>query len=177
MTKNDVFARPFVGPLVYVDNINADHQTSLFVFLSLPAEPPPMHMSFEHTENHWASMDTFKKFIAQVASAVQEHLGAPGPWLLLLDLAPIHISRELIKELKDANPGMSMVFIPAGSISVCQPLDRSWFRSFKFQNKSARNICGSCCRTSSRMRRNYWSTSKAATSSAAPSSDRNNCSH
>ena len=97
---------------------------------SLPRDDPPDGVSLAFTENHWASTETLRSFIAQIQQALFAVYGE-GPWVLLMDGAPIHTSAESRDMYSLDFPLMQVLFLEAGSTMVTQPLDLAYFRSLK----------------------------------------------
>eukprot|EP00971_Amphidinium_carterae_P152924 3031770-Amphidinium_carterae.1 len=52
-------------------------------------------------------------------------------YVVVLDLAPVHVSQDFLARFAGEHPSGHLVFMPARMTSVCQPLDIACMRSFK----------------------------------------------
>lgn len=98
---------------------------------SLPSCPHGSTTLLSHTHNHWCTVGSLKEFV----SFLDGHLAEDGvegtPWLLVLDLCPVHISKEFRKWVFEEKAHIKLVFIAGGKTCVAQPLDIAFMRPFK----------------------------------------------
>ena len=57
--------------------------------------------------------------------------GTREPWLLLLDVCPIHVSKQYRSMMRDKYEHVRLAFVPPGTTCVAQPLDVAMMRLFK----------------------------------------------
>lgn len=93
---------------------------------SLPSGPVPHNVRVTCTPNHWATTETME----WLDSKMNPH-GEQTPWVLVLDVAPVHVSTEFRRMCEEVFPWVKRVYIPPNLTHKLQPLDRAYMFSFK----------------------------------------------
>jgi hypothetical protein len=97
---------------------------------SLPQTPLPFGMEATVTENHWIDIPSMRKLLLQMDAHLNPHQER-AKWLLLLDVAPVHVSAAF-KQLRDEEfPWILLIFVAPNMTATSQPLDRSYMFAFK----------------------------------------------
>ena len=99
---------------------------------SHPVAAVPGNMTVTHTENHWSSAGTMLELVGFLDSKINatEH-DAELPWVLGLDVAPVHVSKEFRAALAEQYPWVKTPYIKPRQTFCAQPLDLTYMRSFK----------------------------------------------
>jgi hypothetical protein len=98
----------------------------------LPAGAVPESMTLTYTENHWSSTKTMLELAAFVDGKINATADdAERPWVMGLDVAPVHVSKEFRKALSDEYPWVRTPYVKPRQTFSTQPLDLTYMRSFK----------------------------------------------
>eukprot|EP00971_Amphidinium_carterae_P050255 990258-Amphidinium_carterae.1 len=73
----------------------------------------------------------------EISMFMEQRDGGNYDWVLVLDCAPVHCSREFVDAVSTYFPMCHLVFVQAGTTSFNQPLDIAFMRSFKGQIQKA----------------------------------------
>ena len=108
---------PAFAQLIYTGKTAASH----------PVAPSPAHILVDHTDTHWQSTETLLRLLGWL----EQQIGSQEPWGLLLDVAPVHVAEAFVSAAKEQFPQCQLIFVRAGTTSICQPCDISYIRAFK----------------------------------------------
>ena len=72
-----------------------------------------------------------------VIRRLNQHYGSDTPWLLLLDLCPLHVSLTFRTWLQDEFPHIQLAYVEGDTTGICQPLDLHFMRPFKLSLRAA----------------------------------------
>ncbi|RMX51872.1 hypothetical protein pdam_00025406 [Pocillopora damicornis] len=89
---------------------------------------PKTQLQVLRRKSAWVTSDLMIAILQEVAKALEPFLHQFRP-VLLLDGAPAHVSEAVMRAARKLN--ISLVYIPCGATSLCQPLDVYAFSSFK----------------------------------------------
>ena len=103
--------------LIYTGKTAASH----------PVAPSPAHILVDHTDTHWQSAETLLRLLGWL----EQQIGSAEPWGLLLDVAPVRVAEAFVSAAKEQFPQCQLIFVRAGTTSICQPCDVSYVRAFK----------------------------------------------
>ena len=84
------------------------------------------YMQVTYTESPLQTAQSYQDFVNFIDESMQQTGQPPCQWLLVIDLARVHVSKEV--ELPEH---CHQLFFPPGSTGYLQPLDVVIFRSFK----------------------------------------------
>ena len=98
-----------------------------------PQGPCGPGLTCTHSPNHWSNFDTMKELLVQLDEFLCGSPSSKEPWVLLLDLCPIHISVGFRTFVKEEYPHVQLCFVAAGTTGFCQPLDIAAMRPFKLK--------------------------------------------
>ena len=94
-----------------------------------------VHVTF--SDNHWSSQETMQQYVEHVVlpyasrCIVQHELRSDAHVLLVLDVWSVHKSEEFRAYLRDKQPRVHLVFVPANCTSRLQVADVALQRPFK----------------------------------------------
>ena len=88
------------------------------------AEPLAIHC---HSETHWQIEATLTEMILKIRDMLFEKKG-PGLWLLVLDVAPVHVASATVEAIKEKCEYVRLAFPPPGTTAITQPADKCYSR-------------------------------------------------
>ena len=97
---------------------------------SLPTCEIPANIKVTVSENHWSTLATMDEVMGDI-DHIMNPAGTREPWLLLLDVCPIHVSKQYRSMVRDRYEHVRLAFVPPGTTCVAQPLDVGMMRLFK----------------------------------------------
>ena len=89
---------------------------------------PPTRLQLLRRKSSWVTTDCMIRILADVREALQPWLPMVKP-ILVLDTASPHLPKRLMSFAK--RKGFQLLFVPASSTGLLQPLDTSAFSAFK----------------------------------------------
>lgn len=89
---------------------------------------PPTRLRLLRRKSSWVTTDCMIRILADVREALQPWLPMVKP-ILVLDTASPHLPKRLMSFAK--RKGFQLLFVPASSTGLLQPLDTSAFSAFK----------------------------------------------
>ena len=97
---------------------------------SLPTCEIPSNIKLTVSENHWSTLATMDQVMGDI-DHIMNPAGTREPLLLLLDVRPIHVSKQYRSMVRDKYEHVRLAFVPPGTTCVAQPLDVAMMRLFK----------------------------------------------
>ena len=97
---------------------------------SLPTCEIPSNIKVTVSENNWSTLATMDQVMGDI-DHIMNPAGTREPWLLLLDVCPIHVSKQYRSMVRDKYEHVRLAFVPPGTTRVAQPLDVAMMRLFK----------------------------------------------
>ena len=94
-----------------------------------PVGPYLQALSVTHSESGWASAST----IVELFECIQETVPAGTQ-------CPVHYGAETMSAIREAFSTLTLCFVERATTSICQPLDRAYFRAIKACLR--RQFCG-----------------------------------
>jgi hypothetical protein len=97
-----------------------------------PAGNVPDELLFSHSENHWSSAETMHELVTFLDGKINaEEDDAERPWIMSLDVAPVHVGKEFRALLADNFAWVRTPYVKPKMTFCSQPLDLTYMRSFK----------------------------------------------
>eukprot|EP00971_Amphidinium_carterae_P051179 1007776-Amphidinium_carterae.1 len=91
----------------------------------LPKGVVPENSVCHCSTSHWQMQQTLLEFVQRLDQEFDVR------WVLLWDCAPAHCARDFVIAVAEQRPKCTLAYVPCGTTSVCQPLDRFYFESFQ----------------------------------------------
>ena len=87
----------------------------------VPIMPIPENSLVRHSESHWTSTESLVSFVLCTDHRVDVDAVSR---MLLLDVATVHTSKEVMGSLKSDFDQVHLVFVPPSMTAYAEPLDR-----------------------------------------------------
>ena len=115
-----VWGQPWYSHIIYIYTYKGTTERSL------PSEWPD-DMLCDCTDNRWQSVESMIKWVTWMDAKLQ--LGPdPSDWLLLIDVAPVHVAYDFRKQLPKH---IHLCYVNPRTTSVAQPADVGVTKPFK----------------------------------------------
>ena len=89
---------------------------------------PPSRLQLVRQKSAWCNAANLVDYFRKLQVALAPYMEILRP-VVVLDVAPSHLPEAVMRGAQEC--GLELVFVPAGTTSIAQPLDVFGFRSFK----------------------------------------------
>ena len=88
---------------------------------AIPAVDMPANIACTASESHWSNTETMMEMFQAIAASVDS--GPDAPIVVVLDCAPIHMSKEFRRRVREEMEWIKLVYVAPTHTATAQPLD------------------------------------------------------